>query len=285
MVAGEIDSADPVCVWEAFMIDRRFAVPAILLVGALGLAGCAGPATRASDAVPAVTASSSPVEESASGRETATIEAFVKAAHDVDNDYDAALAHTSPGSLAERYLMHLKASHTALKANGDYYDDGVQPSLSVDDGVASVTYPDGQSYEWSDFEFDDNGLISTFSNPGGSLDDVLWDGQPWSAQGGGATVERVSAYRSSSGLLTVVLKVTAADNPVSVYSFNATYAASDGIQYTSSMDGSEPSADIQVGSAGYVVVTFPEAPFGGVLRLEVTNPITYDRAVVEVPIA
>lgn len=271
----------------AVVIKKKFVLLTLLVVGAVGLNGCAGPATRAVDDKPAATESAAEAE-AAEAAETghqnaATIEAFAAATH--DEKYDEALAHTSPGSLAEQYVKHLQAYDTALKANGDYYAAGEKASVSVTDGVVAADFPSGMSYEWSDFEFDDEGLVSTFSNPGGSLDAVLWDGQPWSGHGGGATVDRISAYRSSSGVLIAVLKVTANDNPVSVYSFNGTYAASDGIQYTSSMDGSEPSADIQPGSAGYVALVFPDAPFGGNLRLEVTNPITYDRAVVEVPIA
>lgn len=270
------------------MTKKALLLPSLLLVGAIGLSGCATPATRTAESSPTATESAAEAkareaaeaEEKASSQNAATIEAFAVATH--AEKYDEALTYTSPGSLAEQYVKHQQAYDTALKANGDYYSYD-QPSVSVTDGVVSITFPD-RSYEWTDFEFDKDGLVTTFANPGGSLDEVLWDGQAWSGYGGGATIERISAYRSSAGQLVVILKATANDNPVSVYSFNATYAASDGIQYTSSMDGSEPSADIQPGSAGYIAVVFPNAPFGGNLRFEVTNPITYDRAVVEVPI-
>ena len=122
----------------------------------------------------------------------------------------------------------------------------------------------------------------SWSGKSGPVADVLWTA-PWSGQTGGNTIDLVSAYRANNGGLFVVLKVAANERTTSAYGYSATYSASDGITYTAE-SASQPQ-QIANGSAGYFILGFPGAPFGGTVNLEGGSPDDYSISwVVTVPV-
>lgn len=245
-------------------------IAALALVLTLGLVGCTpAPATR-EPAEPSPSASSAP-ERDLSAEQDATIESFISAAF--EDRFEEAMQHASPGSPAERYVTHQQAVFTGLNANGEgYADPATDPTLTFDDGTVQVVDPDQSKYALTDFTFDEDGLVVSWTGKSGPVADVLWT-TPWSGQSGGNTIDLVSAYRANGGGLYVVLKVTANERTTTSFGHTATYSASDGITYTA--DGASQPQQIAAGSAGYVIITFPGAPFGGTVTLEGTNPDDY----------
>lgn len=246
------------------------ALIAIALGISLGVAGCtAQPASREADTTtaPATTAA----ERDESAEQNATIEAFVSAVF--AERYDEALQHASPGSPAESYVTHLLAINTALTANGDAQTDTTtEPTQTFEDGVVTVVEPGTGEYTLADFTFDENGLVVAWTGKSGPVGDVLWT-IPWTGQTGGNTIELISAYKTNSGALQAVLKVTANERATSPYGYSSTYSASDGITY--SVEWASQPQDIAAGSAAYIVVSFPGAPFGGTINLDGSSPDDY----------
>jgi hypothetical protein len=246
------------------------ALIAIALGISLGVAGCtAQPASREADAT-AAPASTAP-ERDESAEQNATIEAFVSAVF--EDRYDEARQHASPGSPAERYITHQEAIDTALTANGDgQAGTTTEPTLTFEDGVPTIVEPGANEFTLTDFTFDENGLVVAWTGKSGPVGDVLWT-TPWTGQTGGNTVELVSAYKTNSGALQAVLKVTANERATSPYGYSSTYSASDGITY--SVEWASQPQDIAAGSAAYIVVSFPGAPFGGTINLDGSSPDDY----------
>ncbi|WP_199183331.1 hypothetical protein [Cryobacterium sp. Y82] len=242
-------------------------IAALALALALGLVGCASaPATR--EPAESNASASSASEKDSSSKQDATIEAFISAAF--GDGYEDALQHASPGSPAERYVTHQQALFTGLNANGDGETDPAdEPTLAFKGGTVQVVQSDQSEYALTDFIFDEDGLVVSWIGKSGPVADVLWT-TPWSGQTGGNTIDLVSAYRANGGGLFVVLKVTANERSTNAFGYSATYSASDGITYTA--DGASQPQQIAVGSAGYVILTFPGAPFGGTVLLEGTSP-------------
>lgn len=251
-------------------MPKAAALTTAALIFAFGVTGCtAGPAIRES------IQSSSPTTAPAADQDAeqnATMEAFVSAAW--QSRYDEAIQYASPDSAADRYVVHQQAANTAFNANGEgATDPESQPTLTFADGVVTVAesgVPD--TYNLTDFAFDDDGLVTSWTGRSGPVADALWT-QPWSGQTGGNTIDLVSAYKANSGALWVVLKVTANEAATETYGYSATYSASDGITY-SVASASQPQS-IAAGSAGFVVLIFDGAPFGGTVNLEGGHPTDY----------
>jgi hypothetical protein len=244
-------------------------VTTIALSFVLFVTACtAQPATRE----PVPTSSPNPtaaIDESAEAN--ATLQAFSTAVF--EERLDDAVQYVSPGSVAERYLTHQQALETGFNANGEGQSDPAdRPTLTFSDGVATITYVDSEPYTWDDFAFDEDGLVRSWTGKSGPIADTLWT-QPWTGQSGGNTIDLVSAYRSSSGSLFVILKVTANEGATSPFAYSATYSASDGITY--SVESASQPQDIAAGSAGYVIMTFSGAPFGGTVNFDGSSPDDY----------
>lgn len=246
------------------------AIAVLAIALTVGVAGCtAAPATR-EPAESSAPASSAP-ERDQSAEQNATIEALITAIW--EDRFEEALQHASPGSPAERYVTHQQALFTGLNANGHgYMDPANEPTLTFDDGSVKVVEVGQSEYTLSDFTFDGDGLVVSWTGKSGPLADVLWTA-PWSGQTGGNTIDLVSAYRANSGHLFVILKVSANERTTSVFGYSATYSGSDGITY--SAESSSQPEQIATGSAGYVIMNFPGAPFGGTVNLEGSSPDDY----------
>lgn len=243
-------------------------IAVIAVALSISLVGCAAaPSTR--EPVETSASASSAPEPDEGAEQSATIKAFISAAF--EDRFEDASQHASIGSPAERYVAHQQAVNTGLNANGDGYslDPATEPTMSFDGGTVNVVESDLSEYALSDFVFDDDGLVASWTGKSGPVADVLWT-TPWSGQTGGNTIDLVSAYKANSGLLLVVLKVAANERTTSAYGYSATYSASDGITYSAEW-ASQPE-QIATGSAGYVVLTFLGAPFGGAVNLEGTSP-------------
>ena len=250
---------------------RNVAAITALAIGiSLGLIGCtAEPATR--EPVGSSTAASSAPQQDEDADHNATIEAFVSAVFEYR--YDDAMQHASPGSPAERYVIHQQAVDTGLNANGDgYTDPATEPTVTFDGDTATVVESGQSPYELTDFTFDQEGLVEAWTGKSGPVAEVLWTA-PWTGQTGGNTIDLVSAYKANSGSLFVVLKVTANERSTSAFGYSASYSASDGITYT--VESSSQPGDIAAGSAGYFILGFPSAPFGGTVNLDGTSPDDY----------
>lgn len=258
-------------------IILRATVPSITvlaLAAALGLSGCtAEAATR--EPIESSAAATSTAESDQNAENNATIEAFISAAF--NDQFEQALQHASPGSAAERYVTHQQAYVTALNANGDAPVDDPEddtdnaPTLTFDEGIVNVNQG-GTDYSLTDFTFDDDGLVTAWTGKSGPVSSVLWS-QPWSGQTGGNTVDLVSAYRANAGSLIVVVKVTANERTATIFGYSATYSASDGITYA--VAGSSQPSQIAPGSAGYAILVFTGAPFGGTVNLGGSSPDDY----------
>ncbi|MGK9149454.1 hypothetical protein KXS11_17605 [Plantibacter flavus] len=247
-------------------MSRTIAATVAALALIVSLTGCTvAPASReaTAGASPTATAVANQTSE-----QNATIKAFVTAAF--GDSYEVATQHASPGSAAERYVVHQQAVNAAFNANGDGQNDPANdPTLTFEDGVVTVVQAEIGTYTLSDFTFDDDGLVSGWTGKSGTVESTLWT-QPWAGDIGGNTLELVSAYKANSGSLFVVLKATASTQSISPYGYSATYSASDGITY--SVVGSSQPQSIAAGSAGYVVLIFDGAPFGGTVNLSGASP-------------
>lgn len=252
---------------------------ALAFTFSLALSSCsAEPATR--EPVETTAPASTEPEVDASAEQNATIEAFISAVYAFR--FDEAMQYASPGSAAERYLTQQQSLKTALDTNGDG-GNWEEPTITFDGGIVNLVYPDQSEIVLKDFIFDDDGLAESWSSPSGPIEDVLWT-TPWSGQTGGNTFDLVSAYKANTGVLFVVLKLTANERTTEGYGYSATYSGADGITY-SAQSASQPQS-IAAGSAGYVVLMFPGAPFGGTVNLDGSSPDDYSAIwSVQVPVS
>lgn len=259
---------------------RLFAA-ALAAAGVLAFSGCTA-------AAPEPSASSTAVEsDNATAGEADTDQAmreFVTAVY--ASDFAITEAMSAPGSTAAKYVAHQKNSDTAYKANGDYTQpsDADQPTLEFEDGTATAKYSTGGSYMWSDFEFDENGLITSWTTPSGALPSLLWSAD-FSGAIAGNTVTLTSAYKTSAGEMVAVLTVTAGSAGIDfMMPYQAQFVASDGIAY--GVQGfSAPRQSLPPGATGYLVLAFPQAPFGGTIYLEGYNVGAPDVWKAEIPVA
>mgnify|MGYP003637904007 CR=1 FL=1 len=254
---------------------------ALMIAGSLGLAGCTIAAAAPASTGAATAASAEPVVEEAGT--DASMREFVTAIY--GNDYTTAEALVVPGSAAQKYVAHQKATDTAYKTNGDFTQPlpEEQPTLEFTDGAATAKYPTGESFAWSDFEYDNNGLLASWTTPSGELPGLLWTSE-FSGAIAGNTVNLTSAYKSNAGDMYVVLTVTSGAGIDFLMPYQAQFVASDGIAY-SAQYYSAPRQSLPASATGYVVVTFPQAPFGGTLYLEGYNLGSTDIWKAEIPVA
>jgi hypothetical protein len=193
------------------------------------------------------------------------------------NTFTTTEAMVAPGSAAAKYVAHQKATDTATKANGDFTQPVAadQPTLEFKDGTATAKYSDGRSFTWTDFEYDDNGLVTSWTTPSGELSSLLWN-TDFSGAIAGNTVTLTSAYKTNGGEMYAVLTVTAGSAGIDfMMPYQAQFVASDGIAYAA-QNFSAPRQSLPAGVSGYVVLAFPQAPFGGTIYLEGYNTGTPD---------
>lgn len=263
-------------------IKRTWVLCATLAVaGVFALSGCSAtaPAQTTSSDEPAAM-SSSPEAGSADEK----MRDFVTAVY--ANTFTTTEEMVSPGSAAAKYVIHQKSTDTALKANGDYTEPGTadQPTLEFKDGTATAKYSDGTSFTWSEFEYDDDGLVVSWTTPSGKLPSLLWS-TDFSGAIAGNTVALTSAYKTNSGEMRALLTVTAGGEGIDfMMPYQAQFVASDGIAYAA-QSFSAPRQSLPAGVTGYVVLAFPQVPFGGTIYLEGYNIGSPDVWKAEIPVS
>jgi hypothetical protein len=262
-------------------VTKRFLLP-LVLIGALGLAGCSTPTVAEQVRSEKATETPAPTPSKPVFDANKAMEEYVNAVF--AKDYETAGLLSSPGSVAERYLTHLTETQTAYVNAGQEYllNEGEEPTVTFKDGVASVDYPESDfEYVWSNFEFDDRGLVTTWTTASGPMDGNIWT-TPWEGAVGGNTVTLVSAYQSSGGALWVTLKVAAGASETNVNGYSATYVdASGGAR--SVAQSAQPSS-LPPSSSGLISVVFDQADFGGTLHLDGYNTVDYTDWAVEIPV-
>lgn len=238
--------------------------PSLLLIGLLLVTGCSAPGSVADKVRSEASQSAVPTQEPEPEFDAnAVTKEFVSAVY--ASDYENAVLLASPGSTAARYVTHQEATQKAYQVNGDAGDFEAPTLTFGDDGSATATYSEGTSFVWSDFQFDDRGLVSSWTTPSGDLAGLLWT-QDWQGTVGPNTYTLVSAYKANSGDLYVTLRVDAGQG-TSLFHYSASLVGTDSINY--SVDAaSGPTNVIPAGSSAFVVLIFPQAPFGGTVHLQ-----------------
>lgn len=247
----------------------------------LGFAGCSSepPAPEASS--DASTSAEPAVEEMDTDK---VMRELVTAVY--GNDFATSESLVAPESAAAKYVTHQKSSDTAYKANGDFTPPVAadQPSLEFEDGAVTAKYPGGMSFTWSEFEFDESGLVTSWTTPSGQLPSLLWSAD-FAGAVAGNSVNLTSAYKTNAGEMHVVLTVTAGSSGIDfMMPYQAQFVASDGIAYTAQYS-SAPGQSLPAGATGYVVLAFPQVPFGGTIYLEGYNVGSPDIWKAEIPVS
>lgn len=95
----------------------------------------------------------------------------------------------------------------------------------------------------------------------------------------------ISAYKTNGGEMHAVLSVTAGSTGIDfMMPYQAQFIASDGIAY-GAQSYSAPRQSLPAGATGYVVLAFPQAPFGGRIYLEGYNVGAPDVWKAEIPVS
>lgn len=260
--------------------SRLFAT-SIAMAGMLAFSGCSA-ATSAPATAPSGSVS---IEPSVEAIDTDKLmREFVAAVYAADFTTTESMA--APGSAAAKYIAHQKSTDTANRANGDYMEPVAadQPTLEFQDGTATAKYRDGSSFAWSDFEYDESGLVTSWTTPSGQLPSLLWSTEFTGAIAGNS-VTLTSAYKTNGGEMVAVLAVAAGSSGIDfLMPYQAQFVASDGIAY-GVQSYSAPRQSLPAGSTGYVVLAFPQAPFGGTIYLEGYNFDTPDVWKAEIPVS
>lgn len=255
----------------------RLVAASLAVAGVLAFSGCSAVTPASPDASATPTVGTEAVDADKVMRE------FVTAVY--ANTFATTEAMVAPGSAAAKYVAHQKATDTASKANGDFAQPVAadQPTLEFKDGTATAKYSDGRSFTWTDFEYDDNGLVTSWTTPSGELPSLLWSSD-FSGAIAGNTVTLTSAYKTNGGEMHAVLTVTAGSAGIDfMMPYQAQFVASDGIAYAA-QSFSAPRQSLPADVTGYVVLAFPQAPFGGTIYLEGYNVGSPDVWKAEIPV-
>ena len=256
-----------------------------LVVTAGVLAGCS--TQSVADQVRSEQATASPAPEATSEKPqfdaNAAMKEFVNATF--AQDYPTAALLVSPGSVAERYITHLSATRDAYRNAGMEWmlDEGDTPSITFEDNAVTVDYAaTGNQYAWSGFEFDDRGLVTSWTTASGPMDGNLAS-TPFEAAVGGNTVTLLSAYQSSGGALWVTLKVAVGGAETDVWANSATSV--DGAGAVRSTAQAASPTTLPPNSTGLISVVFDQADLGGTVHLEGYDSVNYTDWSVQVPIS
>ena len=183
-----------------------------------------------------------------------------------DRSLDDVVALASPDSVADRYARHTRALRD-IQVDAGESPEAVE--VTVTGARATVTFtPDGGApvaTEWADFQLGGDGLLSSFTIDGVSLEGrLLGSGEPHVVDGVSARI--LSGFHLvTSGRPLVIVEI--ANEAEGTYVLgSAAYRTSDGSEFATS-----PSGDaLGVPSAGSnrVALIFDEADFGGSVMLD-----------------
>lgn len=253
----------------------------LVVAGVFAFSGCS-PQEPEPSVSPSVSDGSETRVETGDAAET--MQEFVTAVYASDFATTESLA--SPGTAAAKYVAHQKAAETALKANGDFSSSGAaeQLDLEFEDGTAKVAYPDGFSSTWSEFEYDENGLVASWTTPRGPLPSLLWSAD-FTGEVSGNSVALISAYTTERGAMTAVVTVTAGSGGIgAMLPDQAQFVADDGVTYPV-RKSSAPLQALSAGATGYVLPQFPQETVGGMIYLDGSNADPASDWTAEIPVA
>jgi len=121
--------------------------------------------------------------------------------------YEQAAGLADPKSAATRYLAHQAALDRAYQLNDQNSDrSNVDTEIEPNEGTGSIRIKsaDGHEYVWKDFTFN-SGKITAWTSPSGPIGSVLWTRKSRSSALG-VTGRLVSAYRTNSGVMSMVVE-------------------------------------------------------------------------------
>ena len=185
--------------------------------------------------------------------------------------YGAAAGLVAPQSPAARYVAHQQAADKAQEINGD--DATVNPddyAFDPDpkDGTIKIDTGDGETvYTWKEFAYDANGKIVSWTGASGPVAKVLWSKES-KASALGASARLVSAYRSNTGDMWVVVEWSAKRKVM--INGSPSYSANGG--YKQSPQSWSSQNELAAGEKTLAYYSFAGAKFGGKLRLDVDTP-------------
>lgn len=203
----------------------------------------------------------------ASGTEALSVgESYARAfAREGDRSLEDMLALVSPGSVADLHARHTLALSEIQTASGETPETAAV-SLEGDTVVVELT-PTGGSptrTEWSDFEIDDDGLLTGFMIDGVALEGrLVGSGEPTEVDGVGAHV--VSGFQLVTSGRPIVIVEIANGSDAAYVVVRATYRAPDGAELATGPSGD--ALGVPPGGSNRVALLFDEADFGGSITL------------------
>jgi hypothetical protein len=239
------------------------------LATSLLLTGCSGGIVGSGTENPAATAepsSANPTIAAPSSGYFASALTFTRLVHLGKHSQAGSLVE--PHSAAARYIAHQLADTKAYKMDG-LGDSNGEDDWTIDGnertGKVRIKPSDGSaSYTWEQFTYSGAGKITGWTGASGPIESVLWTRESQDS-GLGVTVRLVSAYRTNIGAMRMVVDYSTKRDVE--LSYTASYAARGGDRQNSTEQSSQNELD--KGEETFTHYSFPDAEFGGTLRLKV----------------
>lgn len=180
--------------------------------------------------------------------------------------HEGAKKYVSPGSAADRYLIHQIALREAVVAAGSARNDPLTPTVNRDSGTISFSQGEGEDDTvWKDFTYD-GGKVSGWTIGETPLSSRVWT-KDAEASLKGVNVKLVSAYQNDSALW-VILDVTSADRDLKMDYSPALTDAKKRQREAATVVGPD---EVKTGTSAYVAYAFEGAAYGGTLTYALTS--------------
>lgn len=261
-------------------ISRRLVV-ATATLAVLCLGACSGGGSPTEQAAAPVTPKiSTPVDSPSTPPATASAPSnnqFTKAVefsrlvwNGEDEQAGALVADNTP---AARYIVHQINYDKALRVSG-LDNEIVGYTIKGDEKTGAVSIEgedDDETFVWKSFTFDSAGKVTGWSTPNGPIAKILWSRES-SDESVGAKGRLVSAYRTTSGGVTMVVEMSATKTVQLGYT--AEYAPTGDYKQQSTDQSSIDS--LAKGEKTLLYYYFEDAKFGGKLTIPVSSGKNYD---------
>jgi hypothetical protein len=178
---------------------------------------------------------------------------------------------TVPGSPANWFLAYTTGIATSLQAN-DPQTSAAYTAAAADDGAGVTVCQVGNTApcdEFAGFVWVGDRLQS-FSINGIDITGRFGTATPV-ADGPLAVSGLIAFQRTSAKSLSIVMSLTAGDQPVDIAWANATYVNPDGTSIPLTSGAGSVPAHLDAGAAGAAYVQFPDGLIGGVLHVPVST--------------